>query len=336
MQSKKKHTLLFLILIGCVVLFFLFNLMFGSVSIPFREIWAIVWGEDSATSSIYRTIFLKLRLPAAVAAATAGAALSVSGLSMQTLFRNPLADPSILGVSSGASLGVAIVTLIAGGHFITLFGGSLSVLMAAFSGAMIVLGIITLLARKVSSTTLLLVGVMMGYTVSAVTGLLQFFASKEGLQSFIIWGMGSFKNISMTQALLMLIASAILIIIVFFQSKGLNAFIMGEEYAMNSGIKIRRMMAVNVLLSGALVAVVTSFCGTIAFVGLMVPHFARMLFKTFDHKILIPAVILIGTTLMLLCDLAASLPGTEKVLPVNVITSIIGAPVVILLLLKRK
>lgn len=335
MNVLKRNALLFSILLCCAALFFVLNLMFGSVHLPFDEIVKIISGGGDPDAPYYR-IFFKLRLPEAIAAMTAGAALSVSGLSMQTLFRNPLADPSILGVSSGASLGVAIVTLAVGNSLHSFFGDSASLLLAAFLGASAILFLITILARRVSGTTLLLVGVIAGYTVSAVTGILQFFATKEGLQNFIVWGMGSFKNITMPRAMLMMAVSTVLLLITFFQSKGLNAFVMGEAYALNSGTNVRRLMVINVLLAGALTAVITSFCGTIAFVGLMVPHFARIIFKTFDHRILIPASIAIGIALMSLCDLAASLPGSDHVLPVNAITSIIGAPIVIFLLLKRK
>ncbi|MDR0364169.1 MAG: iron ABC transporter permease [Bacteroidales bacterium] len=335
MKSSKRNALLFSLLLCCAVLLFLLDLMFGSTPLPFDEIIKIITGASDSSSSYYR-IFFKLRLPEAIAATAAGAALSVSGLSMQTLFRNPLADPSILGVSAGASLGVAIVTLVVGNSLNSFFGNSVTLLFSAFFGASLILFLMTILARRVSGTTLLLVGVIAGYTVGAITGILQFFATKEGLQTFIVWGMGSFKNIPMPRALLTMVASAVLLIITFFQSKGLNAFVMGEEYALNSGTNVKRLMVVNVLLSGALVAVITSFCGTIAFVGLMVPHFARMIFKAFDHRILIPASIVIGIALMLLCDLVASLPGTDHVLPVNAVTSIIGAPIVIFLILKRK
>jgi iron complex transport system permease protein len=213
-------------------------------------------------------------------------------------------------------------------------GGAI-VLFAAFVGAMTILILIALLAQRVSTTTLLLVGVMLSFSVSAVTGILQFFASKEGLQSFVIWGMGSFKNVTVSQSLLSLIIASVLVIVMFFHCKGLNVFSIGESYAVNSGIKIRRLTTSILLLAGGLTATTTAFCGPIAFIGLMTPHFSRMLFKTFNHRVLIFACVLMGMSLMLLCNLIATLPGAESILPINAITSIIGAPVVIFLILKK-
>ena len=330
----KKNLFLFATLTISAAVLFLLNLMYGSVMIPFREVWHIITGSVSG-DEVYHTIILKLRFPAAIAAATAGVALSTAGLAMQTLFRNPLAESSILGVSSGASLGVALVTLVAGKHILTYLGGNMVILSAAFAGAMMILLVITLLAQRVSTTTLLLVGVMLSFSVSAVTGILQFFASKEGLQSFVIWGMGSFKNVTTSQALLSLATAAVLVVILFFHSKGLNVFTIGESYAINSGVKIRRLTTSTILIAGGLTAITTAFCGPIAFIGLMTPHFSRMLFKTFNHRTLIFVCILLGMSLTLLCNVIATLPGSESVLPINAITSIIGAPVVIFLILKK-
>ena len=342
----KKQTVFFIALLITAIVLFLLNLTYGSVTIPFREVWHIITGNVVGDEA-YHTIVLKLRLPAAIAAATAGMALSTAGLSMQTLFRNPLAESSILGVSSGASLGVALVTLVSGKYiFDNIFllsttsplSGGLEgaiILLAAFAGAMIVLIFIALLAQRVSTTTLLLIGVMLSFSVSAVTGILQFFASKEGLQSFVIWGMGSFKNVTISQSLLSLSTATILVVVLFFHCKGLNVFSIGESYAVNSGVKIRRLTTSTLLIAGGLTAITTAFCGPIAFIGLMTPHFSRMLFKTFNHRTLIFACILMGMSLMLLCNVIATLPGSESVLPINAITSIIGAPVVIFLILKK-
>ena len=330
---KKKVVLLTALLLAAILLFLL-NLTYGSVVIPFREVWHILTGSATG-DEVYHTIILKLRLPAAIAAATAGVALATAGLAMQTLFRNPLAESSILGVSSGASLGVALVTLVAGKQILSYMGGNMVILSAAFVGAMMILIIIALLAQRVSTTTLLLVGVMLSFSVSAITGILQFFASKEGLQSFVIWGMGSFKNVTTSQALLSLTTAAVLVVVLFFHSKGLNVFTIGESYAINSGVKIRRLTTSTILIAGGLTAITTAFCGPIAFIGLMTPHFSRMLFKTFNHRTLIFACILLGMSLTLLCNVIATLPGSESVLPINAITSIIGAPVVIFLILKK-
>ena len=326
--------------IAAIVLFLL-NLMYGSITVPFREVWHILTGNIVGDEA-YHTIVLKLRLPSAIAAATAGVALSTAGLSMQTLFRNPLADSSILGISSGASLGVALVTLVSGKHIFMLFTSLLSgglggavILLAAFAGAMMVLILIALLAQRVSTTTLLLIGVMLSFSISAVTGILQFFASKEGLQSFVIWGMGSFKNVTISQSLLSVATATVLVVVLFFHCKGLNVFSIGESYTVNSGVKIRRLTTSVLLIAGGLTAITTAFCGPIAFIGLMTPHFSRMLFKTFNHRTLIFSCILMGMSLMLLCNLITTLPSSESILPINAITSIIGAPVVIFLILKK-
>ena len=329
-----KRIVLFTALLIATIVLFLLNLTYGSVTIPFREVWQIITGNVT-DNEVYHTIILKLRLPAAIAAATAGVALSTAGLSMQTLFRNPLAESSILGISSGASLGVALVTLVSGRYILTYLGGNMVILSAAFAGAMTILIIIALLSQRVSTTTLLLIGVMLSFSVSAVTGILQFFASKEGLQSFVIWGMGSFKNVTVSQSLLSLTTATILVVVLFFHCKGLNVFSIGELYAVNSGVKIRRLTTSVLLIAGGLTAITTAFCGPIAFIGLMTPHFCRMLFKTFNHRVLIFACILMGMSLMLLCNVIATLPGSESVLPINAITSIIGAPVVIFLILKK-
>ena len=330
---KSNHLILFLFLSILLIILFLASLIFGSVHIPLQDIFATFTGNR--TDVITSEILLNLRLPKAITAVLTGASLSVAGLMMQTLFRNPLADSSILGISSGASLGVALVTLVVGKHIMTYFGGNMVVLSAAFAGAMMVLIIIALLSQRVSTTTLLLIGVMLSFSVSAVTGMLQFFASKEGLQSFVIWGMGSFKNVTLSQSLLSLATAAILVIVLFFQSKGLNVFTIGESYTLNSGVKIRRLTTSTILIAGGLTAITTAFCGPIAFIGLMTPHFSRMLFKTFNHRLLIFACILIGMSLTLLCNVIATLPGSESILPINAITSIIGAPVVIFLILKK-
>jgi len=330
----KKKVVLFTALFFCATFLFCLNLLFGSVVIPFREIWNIITGNLNS-DSVYYTIILKLRFPSAIVAATAGIALSTAGLAMQTLFRNPLAEPSILGVSSGASLGVALVTLVSGKFILTYFGGNMVILSAAFAGAMMVLIIIAFLAQRVSTATLLLIGVMLSFSVSAVTGILQFFASKEGLQSFVIWGMGSFKNVTVSQSLLSLAVTAILVFVMFFHCKGLNVFTIGESYTINSGVKVRRLTTSTILIAGGLTAITTAFCGPIAFIGLMTPHFCRMLFNTFNHRLLLFSCILMGMTLTLLCNVIATIPGFESTLPINAITSIVGAPIVIFLILKK-
>ncbi|MBR7023921.1 MAG: iron ABC transporter permease [Bacteroidales bacterium] len=320
------------------LLLFVMNLCFGSVSIPMNEIWAAVFGSDTST---YRTIILDYRLPQAITALLAGIGLSVSGLLMQTLFRNPLADPSLLGISSGSSLGVALVVLLgtATGLSVSTLAlwSTFGVTVAAFLGAFAVLLLILALSSRLRSmVSLVLVGIMIAYIASSVTDILKFFSQKEGLHSFVIWGLGSFSNVSKAQ--LPFFAATVIIGVVasFLLFKTLNLLLLGERYAENLGVNIKRSSMLIILVSGFLTAIITAFCGPIAFLGLAVPHIARFLFRSSDHKLLIPATAFLGMDLALFCNLIARLPSFEGNLPINSVTALIGAPIVLWVIFHRQ
>ena len=330
-----------LISIGIVavgLLLFVMNLCFGSVSIPMKEIWAAVFGGNDST---YRAIVMDYRLPQAITALLAGIGLSVSGLLMQTLFRNPLADPSLLGISSGSSLGVALVVLLGTATGLSVSTMSLwstfGVTIAAFVGAFAVLLLILALSSRLRSmVSLVLVGIMIAYIAGSVTDILKFFSQKESLHSFVIWGLGSFSNVSKAQLPFFAIAVVAGTIGSFLLFKTLNLLLLGERYAENLGVNIKRSSMLIILASGFLTALITAFCGPIAFLGLAVPHIARFLFKSSDHKLLIPATAFLGMDLALFCNLIARLPSFEGNLPINSVTALIGAPIVLWVIFHRQ
>ena len=330
--------LITIVIVTVGVVLFALNLMLGSVSIPFAEIKNAIFGGESST---YRAIIFDYRLPQAITALLAGIGLSVSGLLMQTLFRNPLADPSLLGISSGSSLGVALVILLGTATGLSVNTLSLwstfGVTVAAFIGAFaVLLLILALSARLRSMVSLVLVGIMIAYIAGSVTDILKFFSQKEGLHSFVIWGMGSFSNVSKAQLPFFAIAVVAGAIGSFLLFKTLNLLLLGERYAENLGVNIKRSSMIIILASGFLTALITAFCGPIAFLGLAVPHIARFLFKSSDHKLLIPATAFIGMDLALFCNLIARLPSFEGNLPINSVTALIGAPIVLWVIFHRQ
>ena len=339
--ERRQTAPILLISIGIVVvgvLLFVMNLCFGSVSIPMKETWAAVFDGEGST---YRAIVLDYRLPQAITALLAGIGLSVSGLLMQTLFRNPLADPSLLGISSGSSLGVALVVLLgtATGLSVSTLAlwSTFGVTVAAFLGAFAVLLLILALSSRLRSmVSLVLVGIMIAYIAGSVTDILKFFSQKEGLHSFVIWGLGSFSNVSKAQ--LPFFAATVIIgtIGAFLLFKTLNLLLLGERYAENLGVNIKRSSMLIILVSGFLTAIITAFCGPIAFLGLAVPHIARFLFRSSDHKLLIPATAFLGMDLALFCNLIARLPSFEGNLPINSVTALIGAPIVLWVIFHRQ
>lgn len=338
---KSGRNSLILILLGLLtIIFFIINLLLGSVSIPVVHVVRILFGMEAETQS-WQAIVLQSRLPMAVTALLAGAALGISGLMMQTLFRNPLAGPSVLGVSAGASLGVAVVML-----FIAVPGGSLvavsqvtgrfSVVAAAFAGSLLVLVAIGFLAARFRSNTIILImGIMIAYATSSLVGILQFYSMKEDLQAFVIWGLGSFGNVPLKQinvfALLILSGLALSAALI----KPLNLLLLGENYAVNLGLNTRISRFWIIGATGLLTATITAYCGPIAFLGLAVPHLTRNLFRSSDHRVIFPGTLLSGALLALVCNIIARLPGFDSALPINAITSLIGAPVVIWLIMKR-
>jgi iron complex transport system permease protein len=320
---------------------FLLNIIFGSVNIPFDAVIKILMGNFSENDS-WRLIVVKTRLPQTMTASLAGAGLAVGGLQMQTLFRNPLAGPSILGISSGAGLGVALVLLLAGkvgGVALSHLGwaGHLSVTMAAFAGASLVLTLVLFLSRHLKDNAMLLiVGIMVGYAASALVGILKFHSMKEDVHPYVIWGLGSFSTVSWSQMSVLFPIVLFGLLVSFFLVKPLNVMLLGEQYAGNLGVNIRLSRLIIILCTGLLTATITAFCGPIAFLGLAVPHLTKGLFRTSDHKVLLPAVVLSGMAVALFSNLIARLPGFDGALPINAVTSIIGAPVVISVILRRR
>ena len=330
---KKCLLLAFLVLVLMVV-----NILVGSIHIPAKDVLSILLGNADGIKPSWVYIVLQSRLPQAVTAVLAGGALAASGLMLQTAFRNPLADPGIFGISSGAGLGVALVMLLLGGSFTAgsvTVSGFVAVLFAAFLGAMAVMLVIFFFSGLVrSSVMLLIVGIMIGYVSSSAVTLLNFFATDEGVKSFMVWGMGSFGGVSLR----MLPAFAAVTLLALFCAllliKPLNALMLGERYAENLGVNVVRVRNWLLFVTGLLSAVVTAFCGPIAFIGLAVPHVARMLLTTDNHRTLLPATILMGSVTALLCNLLCVIPGEGGVIPLNAVTPLLGAPVIIYVILK--
>jgi iron complex transport system permease protein len=326
-------------LILCIIVLFVANLLYGSVRIPANEVLGILLGNESTNLS-WNYIIWESRLPQALTALLTGTALSASGLMLQTAFNNPLAGPDILGINSGAGLGAAIVLLLFGGIIPTsnlLFSGSLALVGAAFIGAILVTMLILIFASRLRShTMLLIIGMMIGYVVSSVVSLLNFFSTAEGVQSYMMWGMGNFGGVSRTQLPLFTVFVLIGLSITISLIKPLNALLLGERYARNLGINIRRTRILLLLSTGLLVAITTAYCGPISFIGLAVPHIARLVLGTGNHRILVPATLLIGGLIALLCNLISMLPGDHGMLPLNAITPIIGAPIIIYVILNQR
>lgn len=322
------------LLVLVIPVLFLLSLVHGSAEIPLLDIVNILSGKGAADSS-WSFIVLETRLPRAITALLAGGALAVSGLLLQTAFRNPLAAPDIFGITSGSSLAVALLTL-APGMVLTGMVGYLSSVAAAFMGAVAVTALIWLCSKMVrSSVVLIIIGILVGYLCSSVITLLNFTATEEGLRSFVFWGMGDFGNVSMEALLVFggLTVSGTLATLLLV--KPLNALLLGPRYAESMGINVRRTRNVLMLLTGLLTAVVTAFCGPIAFIALAVPHMARLWLRTADHHWLIPATICIGGVVALLCNVLTTLPDNGAVLPLNAITPLIGAPMIIYVILRK-
>lgn len=338
---RRSVTLSMLLLVAAILILFFLNLLLGSVEIPVKSVWNIITG-GSGESEIWRNILLKSRVPQSLTALVAGAGLAISGLQMQTVFRNPLAGPSVLGISSGASLGVAFVVLLSGsigGVALSSLGffGELALTVAAIAGALSVMALIVFVSQKVKgNVTLLIIGVMIGYVANAVIGVLKFFSVEEDIRAYVIWGLGSFARVSGNQVVVFVCIMAVLLPLSFLLIKTLNLLLLGDAYARNLGLNIKRARLFVITCSGVLTAIVTAYCGPITFLGLAVPHLCRGIFRSSDHRVLMPASLLAGAALALLCNLIARMPGFEGVLPVNSVTAIVGAPVVIYVLFKKR
>lgn len=337
---KKKAPLFYLFLTGLILILFIGSLAYGSVSIPLGEVFYILLGKESERVA-WQNIVLQARLPQAITALMAGASLATSGLLLQTLFRNPLAGPSILGISDGANLGVAIVMLYLGGSLKQLTGwaisGYLTIILAAFIGACIVLGLIIYFSSKVrNNVMLLIIGIMIGYLASSVISILNYYAAADKVHTFVMWGLGNFSGVSMAQLPWFAVFSFFGLSFAIILIKPLNALLLGELYAANLGIKIKQTRALILICTGLLTAITTAFCGPISFIGLAVPHIARLMLGSSNHKMLVPVTMLAGSGIALLCNILMVVPGTNAILPLNAVTPILGAPVIIYVIINRK
>ena len=331
-----KSTVLNIILI---LVLLVLCLCLGPVEIPCAKVLGILFGNDEGCSDAWKFIVLESRLPAVITALLSGMALAVSGLLMQTVFQNPLAGPSVFGINSGASLAVSLLMLTTGGTFSALtasFGGSMAIVLAATLGAAVVTFVVIGVSTVVrSNVMLLIVGMMIGYLASSFISILSFFGTKEGLQNFTVWGLGTFSNTSITHLPVFVLCILLPITGVFLLIKPLNAMLLGENYAANLGYDVKKMRNITLLVSSMLAAVVTAFCGPISFLGLAIPHLARLVVRTDNHLKLVPSTILIGGNVALLCHFITIFPSNSTILPINAITPLIGAPIILWIILRK-
>jgi iron complex transport system permease protein len=321
------------------VLIWFINISLGSVNIPFKQIFLSIIDGDVAKES-WKTIVLNYRLPKAITAIIVGSGLSISGLLMQTLFRNPLAGPFVLGISSGASLGVAVLILGAtflGANITAYAFTNWGLAIAATVGAFLVLFAVMLTAVKVRNTmSILIIGLMFGSLTAAVISVLAYFSTASQLQQYLFWSFGSLGNLSWQEILALSIIFLVGVIVVIFIIKPLNCLLLGENYAKSMGVNVKQTRNLTLISTSLLTGVITAFSGPIAFIGLAVPHLTKLLFSTSNHKILLPAVAVSGAIIMLICDSIAQLPNSEYTLPINAITSLFGAPIIIWLLVRKR
>ena len=322
-----------------LIVLFAVNISLGSVAIPLKDIFSSIFGGQASKES-WETIIINFRLPKALTAILVGSGLSICGLLMQTLFRNPLAGPFVLGISSGASLGVALLILGAslfGGVFVSLSYSSWALATAAFIGSALVLFAVLVAAKTVRNTmSILIIGLMFGSLTAAVISVLAYFSEAAQIQQYLFWSFGSLGNLSWNEIAVFASIYCIGMAAVFFIIKPLNSYLLGEQYAKSLGMNVKRVRLSILLITSLLTGVITAFSGPIAFIGLAVPHISKMIFNSSNHKILIPASAILGGIILLICDVIAQLPTSEFTLPINAITSLFGAPVVIWLLVRKK
>ena len=339
MKYSKTYTSQFIFLLITLVILGLLNISLGTVSIPTSDIIAIIFGDATIKES-WQTIILDFRIPKAITAILVGSGLSISGLLMQTLFRNPLAGPFVLGISSGASLGVALLILgtsVFGGYFLASAFSNWTIAIASSIGSFLVLSAVIIAANKVKNTmSILIIGLMFGSFTAAIISVLSYFSEAAQIQQYIFWSFGSLGNLSWDEILVFTSIYLIGILGVFFIVKPLNSFLLGENYAKSLGINVKRSRIIILVITSLLTGVITAFAGPIAFIGLAVPHLTKLLFTTSNHKVLIPATAIFGAIILLICDIIAQLPTSEYMLPINAITSLFGAPIVIWLLIRKK
>ena len=339
MKTKNQYTILFIALVFLLIASLLLNISFGQVTIPIKEVFKSLLGSN-ASKDTWQYIIIDFRLPKAITAILVGIGLSISGLLMQTLFRNPLAGPYVLGLSSGSSLGVAFVILGAGILPSFLSGillSSYAIILASCLGSFLVLSLILIVSVKLKDTaTILIVGLMFSSFTGAIVSVLTYFSSAEQLQKFTFWSMGNLGNISWQNISILAVMVLIGLLLSSVAIKSLDALLLGENYAKSMGLNIKKARHIIILAASLLAGSITAFAGPIAFIGLAIPHLAKLLFQTSNHKILFWSTILIGAILMLFCDMVSQLPGLDFTLPINAITSIIGAPIVIWLIVRKR
>jgi len=337
-----RKKIIFVILGVGILLLFALNLLSGSVQIPITDVVSILFTPNTSSeiNPTWSYIILETRLPQALTALLCGGTLAVTGLMLQTAFRNPLAGPDVFGINSGAGLGVAIVMLWLGGSVTTeMFSvsGFVAVLLAAFIGAMLVTGLIFFFSTLVrNNVMLLIIGIMVGYVSSSAIELLNFFSTEEGVKSYAVWGMGDFGGVSMQNMPVFASITVVGLLLAILLIKPLNALLLGEEYAESLGINTRRTRNLLLIITGILTAITTAFCGPISFIGLATPHIARLILGTQNHTRLLPATILCGSAIALLCNILCNLPGDGGIIPLNAVTPLIGAPVIIYVLVRTK
>ena len=339
MNTTKLYTKQFVILLIILVLIWFLNISLGSVSIPPTDIFAIIFGDESIKES-WQTIIINFRIPKAITAILVGSGLSISGLLMQTLFRNPLAGPFVLGISSGASLGVALLILgssVFGGVFLSASFSNWAIAIASSLGSFLVLSAVIIAANKVRNTmSILIIGLMFGSFTAAIISLLFYFSEAQQIQQYVFWSFGSLGSLSWEEIYIFLTIYCLGIAGVFAIIKPLNSFLLGENYAKSLGINVKQSRIIILVVTSLLTGVITAFAGPIAFIGLAVPHLAKLIFTTSNHKVLIPATAITGAIILLICDIIAQVPMSEFMLPINAITSLFGAPIVIWLLIRKK
>ena len=320
--------------VALLLLLFFANIFLGSVNIPFTAVADILAGGDGGNEG-WRLIVVEMRMPQAVTALLAGMSLAVAGLLLQTLFNNPLAGPEVLGINSGAGLGVAVVMLLLQGA--TGVGGFVAALTGAFLGALLIIAVVLFLSHLLASNVYLLItGLAISYLASSVVSVLNYFSTAEGVHSYLIWGMGGFGGVSVDMLPLYSVVLLPMIIAALLLVKPLNVILLGDVYARNLGVNTKRLRAAMLLIVGVITATVTAFCGPVAFIGLAVPHMARLVANTANHKVLVPVTLLVGGSVALVCNLLCQLPGESGLLPLSAVTSLIGAPVIIYVVLKER
>ncbi|MES2734553.1 MAG: iron ABC transporter permease [Bacteroidota bacterium] len=340
--SVRFRSLLALGLVLVVLVLFVVDIVLGSVAIPWKEVVRILvgYGSDNQT---WVNIIEKIRLPKALTAMLAGSALAVSGLQMQTLFRNPLAGPTALGLTAGASLGVAVI-LLSSGSVTTVFVirqlgwmGSWLIILSAIAGSSLVLLLLLAISAKIGdNVVLLIIGLMIGNVTVALVSIWQYFSQPEQIQEYLLWTFGSLGGVTQRHLYVLSIVISVGLLLSLATSKALNVMLLGQNYARSMGLPVRRARLLIIMSTSILAGSITAFCGPIGFIGMAVPHLTRSLLNTADHRVLIPGTCLVGAILMLFCDIVAQVPGSQTVLPINAITALIGAPVVIWVIMRRR